>query len=166
MVQRGVQIMIDLLRIIASAVLWRYRGILGWQMTWLFAAVQAWTVWPVAGYWSLLYFVWIAWGELSGWKPKLIWDYGDWWGATFKGFLIGGVGAISVPLSTWMARVIPEPQIKALQNQKAYSRPAWDKYKLLNWDEPKHLFNWRNSWNEVYMGAAFSLILTIIIGAI
>jgi hypothetical protein len=145
--------MIELITILASGILWRLRGIMGWPFTMLFAIVQAGIVAPILGKYALLYGLWIMVGELSGWKPKLIWDDGDWWKASAKGFLIGGVGAIAVPLSTWLARVIPEPQIKALQN------PHW--FKLPFWSSKKQLLNWCGSWNEMYMGAIFSFILQL-----
>ena len=104
---------------------------------------------------AFLFALWIMAGELSGWKPKLIWDKGEWWGAAFTGVLIGGIGAIGVPLSTLIQRKLGEPRIMFLENKKEYKLPFWE--------HKKQLFNWTGSWNEVYFGMIFSIVLQMIL---
>lgn len=139
-------IMNDLLM---SGLLWRLRGIIGWPGTVAFALVQALTLWPLLGEWSVLFSLWVVLGEMIGWKPKKIWDSGDWWKSSLYGFLIGGIGAIAVPLSTWLHRKFGEPPFP--NNTKAFSLPFWS--------SPKFLLDWRGAWNEVYFGLIFSATL-------
>lgn len=137
-----------------SAVLWRMRGIIGWPGTLGFALVQAWTLWSVVGYWSLLFSLWIMAGEPTGWKPKKIWDNGDWKGSALYGLRIGLIGGIAVPLSTWVHKELGEPRIKALERHKAFKLPFWKSHKFL--------LDWRHSWNEFYFGLIYSATLQII----
>lgn len=137
-----------------SGILWKLRGVCGWPFTVLFSLVQVYILWPV-GPWAWLMFIWIMLGEPTGWKPKHILD-GDWLSAAWHGFRIGGIGAIAVPLSTWIHLRFGEPMFP--NNQKPFHLPFWD--------EPKYLLDWRGAWNEVYMGAIFSLTLALIIEAI
>lgn len=131
-------------------ILWRLRGIAGWPFTLLFAAVQTAILWQVAGSWSLLFGLWIVAGEPTGWKPKLVWDRGDWFGAAKYGFRIGGLGAIAVPLSTWLHRRFGEPDIKSLQNPREFN--AWF------WSSRKQWLNWTGAWNEVYFDVIFTCL--------
>lgn len=134
------------LMLLLSAVLWRLRGIVGWPGTALFALVQASTLWPVVGAWGLLFALWIVIGEPTGWKPKYIVDRGAWWQSALAGLRIGLLGAIAVPLSTWLHQRIGEPPFP--NNPEAFSLPFWS--------TPKHLLDWRGAWNEVYFGLIFS----------
>ena len=140
-----------------SGLLWRLRGIVGWPGTLAFASVQVWTLWHVVGEYSLIYGLWIMLGEPTGWKPKKIWDSGDWKGSALYGLRIGLIGGIAVPLSTWLQREFGEPRIKALENPKAFKLPFWDSYKFL--------LDWRGAWNEVYFGIIFSLLVQVLAGA-
>lgn len=143
--------MVLVIQWLLSGLFWRLRGIMGWPFTVLFALVQAWTLWPIFGAWSLLFSLWIVAGEPTGWKPKHIWDNGDWWSSTIHGFRIGGIGAIAVPLSTWL-HSFGEPPFP--NNPKAFRLPFWK--------SPKFLLDWRNAWNEVYFGLIFSGIVSLV----
>lgn len=147
--------MSEILQILFSGLLWRLRGILGWPFTVLFSLVQSWTLWPVFGAWSLLFSLWIIAGEPTGWKPKHIQDRGDWIEAATDGFRIGGIGAIAVPLSTWLHRRFGEPPFP--NNPKAFKLPFWD--------SPKFLLDWRGAWNEFYFGAFFSFTVQCFVWA-
>jgi hypothetical protein len=126
---------------------------MGWPFTVLFGLLQAAALWPIFGIWSLLFTLFIMAGEPTGWKPKLIWDNGDWKGASILGARIGLIGALAVPLSVWMEKIIPEPQINALQNPRKFKLPFWSK--------PKSLLDWRGAWDEVYFGLVFRIILQV-----
>lgn len=143
-----------MIQLILSALFWRVRGIIGWPGTLAFALVQVWTLWDVFGEYSLIYGLWIMLGEPTGWKPKKIWDNGDWKGSALYGLRIGLIGGIAVPLSTWIHREFGEPRIKALESPKAFKLPFWKSHKFL--------LDWRHSWNEVYSGLIFNGILQIL----
>lgn len=148
------QILLSILAIVLSALLWRARGSgVGAKATVAFACVQAITVAPAIGLWSLVFAVWISLGELSGWKPKEIKDHRSWLKAAVFGFLIGGFGAITVPASTWLAEHLPEPQLKMFKSRRLYS--GWYV------SEPSELMNWNGAWNEVYNGALYSIFVQV-----
>lgn len=149
--------MSELLQILLSGLFWRLRGILGWPFTVLFSLVQAWTLWPVFGAWSLLLSLWIMLGEPTGWKPKKIWNSHEWIKSSLQGLKIGLVGGIAVPLSTWLQREFGEPRIKILENPKAFKLPFWNSYKFL--------LDWRGAWNEVYFGVIFNSLVQVLAGA-
>ena len=93
---------------IICALDWRYRGMRGSPGGWTTAILVTAACWPlfypVVGWWGLLYILWFGIGEHSGWKPKWAKDHGNWWETIRAGALIGGVGAILVPLSVWIHR--------------------------------------------------------------
>lgn len=126
-----------------SAVCWRLGGMFGapWRYgTALIVTVAAWPVLePAWGQQAWWYGVWFGLGELSGWKPKYA-KPGQWWRVPLYGLLIGGVGALLVPLSEWLSRQITIP-IPA-------NTPRWAREIL----EP-------GAQNELWMGL-FSVLLT------
>lgn len=131
-------------------ILWRLRGIAGWPFTVLFASIQTAILWQAAGYWSLLFGLWIIAGEPTGWKPQHILDRGDWIEAAADGFRIGGIGAIAVPLSTWLHIRFGEPDIKFFQNPHESDSRFWS--------SRKQWLNWTGAWNEVYFDAIFTCL--------
>lgn len=143
-----------MIEILLSGLFWRLRGIMGWPFTVLFALVQVFALYPVIGNWSLLFGLWVFAGEPTGWKPKAIWDRGEWWRSALLGFRIGGIGAVCVPLSTWLHDKIGEPPFP--NNPKAFKLPFWD--------SPKFLLDWRGAWNEVWFGIVFNIIILCIAG--
>lgn len=160
-----------LFKAILSGLFWRFRGIMGGPFTVLFGLLQAVILAPVVGWWSLLFSLWIIVGEPSGWMPKAIKDDGDWWRSALLGLRIGGIGAIALPLSTWLQDRFGEPRISWLENPRPFFRPTWlpfQSWLIPGWTDkkPKYLLDWRGAWNEAYFGAIFSLILTLVIGAL
>lgn len=145
--------MFSIIEIILSGLLWRLRGIMGWPFTALFALVQAWSLWPLFGEWSLLFALWIIAGEPTGWRPKVIWRGGDWIRCALIAVRIGGIGAVAVPISTWLQDNLDEPPF--LNNPREFRLPFWS--------STKRLFDWRGAWNEVYFGLIFSAILQLLI---
>ena len=99
--------MIGALIVALSALFWRIRGILGWPGTLAFGLVQAFTLYPIFGSYSLLATLLILILEPYGWKPKN-WNLPAW--------------------TRW------EPQIKFLQNPRPFKVPGYDNPKfLLDW---------------------------------
>lgn len=96
-----------MLEALASALCWRYRGILGWPFTLLFALIQVGVLAQALGPWALIIAPAIMLWEPVGWKPK------DW----------------NLPAWTrW------EPNVKFFQNPKAFKLPFWsDPKHLLDW---------------------------------
>lgn len=142
-------ILTAVLIMVLSGVLWRLRGIIGWPGTLLFSLVQVATLYPVGGHSAWLYALFIMAGEPTGWKPKTVWDDGDWKRSALLGARIGLIGAVSVPLSTWLHLKFGEPPFP--NNPK----PFYFRF----WSGPKYLLDWRGSWNEVYHGLIFSAVL-------
>ena len=140
--------MFSMSELLLSGLFWRVRGIFGWPGTLLFALVQAYTL-SDYGYYSLLFALSIMLGEPSGWKPKAVWDDGDWKRSALLGARIGLIGAVAVPLSTWLHLKFGEPPFP--NNPK----PFYFRF----WSGPKYLLDWRGTWNEVYHGVIFSLIV-------
>ena len=155
-----------MIEVLLSGLFWRLRGIMGWPFTALFALIQAWTLWSAFGAWSLLFSLWIIAGEPTGWKPKHILDRGDWIEAATDGLRIGGIGAIAVPLSTWLHRRFGEPPFP--NNPKPFYRPSWlpfQSWLIPAWTDkkPKHVLYWSGAFNEAYFGLIFSLVLQLIV---
>lgn len=142
-----------ILLIVLSGLLWRLRGIMGWPFTVLFAAAQAFPLMPVIGGWVGLFALWIMLGEPTGWKPKYITDRTDWFWAAVSGLKIGGIGAIAVPLSSWLHDRFGEPPFP--NNPREYTLPFWT--------QKKRLLDWRGAWNEVYFGMIFSGIIQAVV---
>lgn len=138
--------------LVPGAILWRLRGMYGWPGTLAFAMLIYW----ITGEWW--YALWVYLGELPGWgapmgqvrgdidpdrKPERYqrWFGGYFWlhpwqALAFRGFWIGGIGAVALPLSVWLSL--------------KYS-PAW----------PKKWWSW--GWAEAYFGALFVALLMFIV---
>lgn len=159
--------MVSIATIILFGLLWRLRGIYGWPATWTFAALCAWVLRDY-GWFAIGYAVWVAFGELSGWKPKLIWDSRSWINAAARGFLIGGVGAITVPLSTYLHERFGEPKHPSSHYSHRWPDINWEPILKLRrpyidvWIQ-KYPFYWVGAWNEFYNGVIFGALLVMTI---
>lgn len=126
-----------MIEILASALFFRLRGIIGWPGTLLFGFVQAYTL-SDFGWYALLAVVFVMAWEPTGWKPK-DWDLPAW--------------------TQW------EPNIKALQNPRPFYRPAWlSSWLIPAWtdDNPKYFLDWRGAWIEIYFGGLVGFLVLLI----
>lgn len=137
-----------------GAFLWRMRGRTGEPWTIVFGLYMAALLYPIFELHSLWFALWIFLGEKPGWRAPLqairgrVWkDQGpEWWqkgilikypwlATVVRGFMIGGVGAIALPLGQWI-QIVFGPH-------KDFSSGYW-------------------KWQEIYTGAVFELIVLLI----
>lgn len=138
--------MIAILSIIASGILWRMRGIGISGSKFAFAIIQSTAFYNHPAF-AFLFMGWIVLGEIWGWKPKLIKDNREWLKCSGMGLMIGGLGAIAVPLSTYLHIKYGEPT--SPNNPKQYQL----------FGKTIVPFDWTGAWNEVYFGMIFSIIV-------
>ena len=136
-----------------SAFSWRMRGVYGWPFTILWA-------WPFAAYfghgwdkWTLPILLVSHIGETVGWKPKAA-RAGRWWECAWRGAFIWGVGAILVPLSTWL--------------HMRFGEPSWPRSNFTHFTGTiaRRPLDWFYAWNEVYFGALFGLVAVTLGGVL
>ena len=156
--------MIDFLAIPTAALLWRLRGTAyGWQMTGVFAVTMA-AVCIAHGIrpiYAAAYAIWIWLGERPGWGAPIgqvtgvsdpnrepewyqlwfggyLWQH-PWQALAARGFLVGGIGAIALPVAVWLGTRLPEPPSPA---------------------------SWAGAWWEFYFGGLFMALLIVVLNVI
>lgn len=131
-----------------SALTWRLRGVYGWPGT--VAWAWGWAAYLGHGWdsWTLPILLLSHAGETVGWKPKAC-RGGNWLACAWRGAFIWGVGALLVPLSTWL--------------HLRFGEPRWPRNNFVHFTGTvaRQPFNWTYAWNEVYFGALFGLFVAI-----
>ena len=156
-------VLMVVLFIFLAASFWRLRGIShGWAWAGAFALLCAAILLQhgVSVPLALAYALWVWLGERPGWGVAIgravgrdgesarsraewyqrmfsywLWDR-PWLALAFRGFLIGGIGAIAMPLAVWLTTRLPDP--------------LWPK-------------SWRSAWWEFYFGGLFVIILEAVL---